>query len=102
MKSKCFKIVCLFNALVAVILIFTFEPLHESVEVANAGIGRILDGASQQQIQHAEQVLGDIQTKSSHVRVWIRILSGLLIINTFGLWIFSERSRSKLGSHLTI
>ena len=88
------------NVIAAVLVLFSLEPLSETVEVTNEKALPILNqmrGEHEQQIDYVERMIASIQSTMTHTRTVIRVVAVWLCINAaFSWWCIGRQKRVRL------
>lgn len=86
------------NLVAAVLLIFSFEPLSETVEVANEKaipILRQLPDQHDQQVNYVERMLASMQTRATRARTVVRLIAAWLLVNAGFYWGLRRRLQAE-------
>ena len=89
MQRAIYRYLVFSNVIAAVLLLFSFEPLSETAEVANdkaVPILKQLHGDHDQQLGYVEHMLASTQTQASRTRTVVRIIVAWLLVNAAVSW----------------
>jgi hypothetical protein len=97
MRRAIYRYLVFSNVIAAVLLLFSFEPLSETAEVANdkaVPILKQMHGDHDQQLGYVEHMLASTHTQASRTRTVVRIIAAWLLVNA-GVcwWCFREQHR---------